>query len=112
MGWAVESYQTEGGSDVLDEFVDGLDREAQAEAIALLQLVEARGNRIRLPHSRSLGKGLNELRGKKSGVRMFYAFRPGQRVVVLGGIVKKQARIPAAVLARMRDRLTDVRKNE
>lgn len=80
--------------------------------VALLQLVEARGNRIRLPHSRSLGKGLHELRSKKSGVRMFYVFRPGQRVVVLDGIVKKQDKIPAAMLARMRDRLTDVKKNE
>jgi hypothetical protein len=45
---------------------------------------------------------LFELR-TKSGVRVFYVFRPGQQVVLLDGIVKKRDNIPASVVARMRE---------
>ena len=111
MAWAVESYQTEGGSDVLDVFVNALDRPQLAEALALLQLLEQRGNQLRLPHSRALGHGLLELRGRRYGVRMFYGYLPGRRAIVVGGIVKKRDTIPAHVVAEMRDRLADVRRN-
>ena len=111
MAWVVESYQTEGGTDVLDIFVDALDRLQQAEALALLQLLESRGNQLRLPHSRALGQGLFELRGRKHGVRMFYGFMGGQRAVVIDGIVKKRDTISTRVLAQMRTRLEDVRRN-
>ena len=111
MAWVVESYQTEGGTDVLDVFVNALDRLRRAEALALLQILELRGNQLRLPHSRALGQGLLELRGRKHGVRMFYGFMKGQRAVVVGGIVKKRDTIPARVLAQMRARLADVIRN-
>ncbi len=78
----------------------------------MLQLVDKLGNQIRLPHSKGLGKGLNELRGRQHGIRMFYMFRPGQRVVVLGGMVKKRDTIPPATLERMRERLADVKRND
>ena len=52
--------------------------------------------------TRSLGGGLFELR-TKSGVRVFYVFRPGQQVVLLDGIVKKRDDIPASVVTRMRE---------
>jgi hypothetical protein len=35
-------------------------------------------------------------------VRMFYIFKPGRRIVVLDGIVKKKDKIPANVLKRVR----------
>ena len=83
----------------------------QAEALKLLQILELRGNRLRLSHSRALGQGLLELRGRKHGVRIFYGFMGGQRAVVVGGIVKKRNTNPARVPAQMRARLEDVRQN-
>ncbi len=72
-----------------------------ADALALIKLAEARGNELREPHSKALGGGLYELRGKQ--MRMFYMFGPGPRMItLLSGIIKKQDRIPAAALAQAR----------
>ena len=43
-------------------------------------------------------------------VRLFYVFEPGQIIRLLGGMVKKQDRIPADVLARMRGHQKDARE--
>jgi phage-related protein len=58
-----------------------------------LDLLEAMGNKIELPHSKSLGKGLFELRCLGTGIRIIYMFY-NQEVVILHIIVKKQDKIP------------------
>ena len=78
------------------------DEENFADALALLELLEAKGNALRPPRSESLGSRLFELRAHPRPVRMFYIFRPGRRIVVLDGIVKKKDKIPAGVLKRVR----------
>jgi len=77
----------------------GLDSTLKDEAAALLRIAQARGNALREPHSKSLGGGLLELRGKR-GVRIFFTFRPGRRIVVLDVFVKKRQDIPSSVLDR------------
>ncbi len=54
------------------------------------------------------GEGLFELR--RNQVRLFYMFEPGQIIRLLGGMVKKQDRIPTDVLAQMRGYQKDVRE--
>lgn len=66
------------------------------EAVALIKLLEERGNTLRRPHSASLGGGLFELRGDQ--VRIFYVFRPGRRIALLNGVLKKRGRVPAEAL--------------
>jgi hypothetical protein len=81
-------------------FLQGRTEREQADAAALIKLVEERGNSLREPHSKPVEPGLFELR--RNQVRIFYTFRPGRRIVLLEGIVKKQDRIPARDLERMR----------
>ncbi|ACJ19760.1 type II toxin-antitoxin system RelE/ParE family toxin [Coxiella burnetii] len=51
------------------------------------------GNRLRLPHSSSLKKGLFELRERKFGYRIYYAFLPNKTVILLhAGDKKSQKR--------------------
>ena len=59
-------------------------------------------------HSKALGDGLFELR--RDQVRLFYMFEPGHVIRLLGGMVKKQDRIPGEVLAQMQRRHTDARE--
>lgn len=59
-----------------------------------------------MPSAKPLGSGLFELR-TPSGVRVFYTFRPGRRIVLLGGIVKKRTDIPKSALRLMRQRARD-----
>ena len=100
MQWRIEEYRTAAGETPLRTFIAGLSRDAKAEAITLIRLAETLGNRLREPHSKALGDGLFELR--RNQVRLFYIFEPGQIIRLLGGMVKKQDRIPADVLAHMR----------
>jgi len=100
--WTLEFYETPAGERPAQAFLDGLAGIASTEAIACLRLVLERGATLRLPHSRALGRGLFELRGRTSGVRLFYVFRPGSRIVLLDGLVKRRDDIPAAFVTRLR----------
>jgi NADH:ubiquinone oxidoreductase subunit B-like Fe-S oxidoreductase len=88
MTWRIEEYRTDTGETPVRTFIAGLPPDAKAEAIALVRLSEALGNKLREPHSKALGDGLFELRG----------------------MVKKQDRIPVDVLSQMRLRQTDARE--
>ena len=83
-------------------FLQGLTGDAKTEAIAVLKLVAERGNTLREPVSKALGEGLFELRGRTSGVRIFYTFKAGRMIVLLDGVIKKRGDIPARELERMR----------
>lgn len=111
--WTVEWYEIRGGRVPLAGYLDGLPEPDRKRALALLTMLEARGNQLREPHSKVVEPGLMELRGGGSSqVRMFYLFRPGRRIVVLDGILKKQDAIPRDVLDRMRAYRRDVEARE
>jgi len=105
--WTIDDYTTASGESPVRTYLSVLQDRDKVEAFALIQLLSERGNTLRLPHSRSLGEGLNELRGKQ--VRIFYVFRPQRRIVLLDGMVKKRDNIPAAVLKRLRQLQRDVK---
>ena len=107
MAWRIEEYRTAAGETPVRIFIAGLPQDARAEAIALIKLAETFGNKLREPHSKALGDGLFELR--RNEVRLFYVFEPGQIIRLLGGMLKKQDRIPVDILARMRGYQKDVR---
>lgn len=98
--WTIEDFTTPGGEQPVRTFLSDLQEQDKAEAFALIKLLSERGNMLRLPHSRSLGEGLHELRGKQ--VRIFYVFRSQRRIVLLDGMLKKRKDIPASVLKRLR----------
>lgn len=102
MNWTVTEYALPSGEAPILTFLQGLARDARGEAIALLKLVAERGNTLREPVSKALGDGLFELRGRTSGVRLFYTFKPGRRIVLLNGLVKKRGDIPASDMGRLR----------
>jgi phage-related protein len=108
MAWRIEEYRTATGETPMRAFIAKLPLDAKAEAIALIKLAETLGNKLREPHSKALGDGLFELR--RSQVRLFYVFEPGQIVRLLDGMVKKQDRIPVDVLARVRGYQKDARE--
>jgi phage-related protein len=64
-----------------------------ADYARLVDLPIEYGPSLRLPHSRSLGEGLFELRPRgRTGIgRAFYCFMVGKRVTVLHAFIKKTA---------------------
>jgi hypothetical protein len=99
--WKIEDYKDGNGHSPIREFIDGLnDARAKKEAAALIKALRVRGNKMRAPASEPLGERLFELRGNQ--VRIFYTFRPGGRIFLIDGIIKKRDKIPMDVLARVR----------
>ncbi|MEM9243600.1 MAG: type II toxin-antitoxin system RelE/ParE family toxin [Pseudomonadota bacterium] len=48
-----------------------------------MKLLELCGNNLRLPHSRSLGQGLFELRERRYGLRVYYTYAKTGDIVLL-----------------------------
>ena len=65
--WTVEWYATAKGEKPLKAFLEGLkdDEENFADAVALLELLEAKGNALRPPRSGSLGGGCSTAWSRK-----------------------------------------------
>ena len=98
--WTLERFVLDSGESPVRAFLEGLGGRDRVDALALLRLLAEQGNALKMPHSKPLGEGLFELRA--GPVRLFYAFRPGRRIVLLDGLVKKRQEIPPGVLKRVR----------
>ena len=101
--WTLERFVLDSGESPVRAFLEGLGGRDRVDALALLKLLAEQGNALKMPHSKPLGERLFELRA--GPVRLFYAFRPGRRIVLLDGMVKKRHEIPPGVLTRVRRHL-------
>jgi phage-related protein len=79
--------------------------------VRLLELLIEFGPNLRMPHSRTMGSGLFELRGKgKEGIgRAFYCFLIKQRIVILHAFVKKTKNTSEQELKIARKRMKEVK---
>jgi Phage derived protein Gp49-like (DUF891) len=98
--WTLERFVLDSGESPARAFLEGLGSGDRVHALALLRFLAEQGNALKMPHSKPLGEGLFELRA--GPVRLFYTFRPGRRIVLLDGLVKKRQEIPPGVLKRVR----------
>ena len=76
----------------------------------LLKLLTEHGPLLRLPHSRTMGDGLFELRPRgRSGIgRAFYCFLIGKRIVIVHAFIKKSQQTPDKELKLARKRVRKV----
>jgi phage-related protein len=95
---------------VLDE-VESWPVGVLADYARLVELLIEFGPDVRMPHSRTMGDGLFELRprGREGIGRAFYCFVIGQRVVVLHAFIKKSQATPQRDLDVARKRMKEVR---
>lgn len=98
--WTIDAFENERGEQPALRFIQGLEGRNEVEALALVKLLEEKGNGLRRPQSAALGDGLFELRGKE--VRIFYVFQTGRVAVLLDGEIKKRDDIPRKTLERVR----------
>jgi phage-related protein len=82
-----------------------------ADYARLIELLMEFGPDLRMPHSRSMGGGLFELRSRgREGIgRALYCFVTGERVVILHAFVKKTKATAERDLAIARKRMKEVR---
>ncbi len=78
----------------LEEFIRSLDEPTIAKVLRIIDLLEMFGYKLAPPHSKKVRAQLFELRVRgKREIRIFYAFREGE-AVLLHGFVKQSQRIP------------------
>lgn len=84
----------------------GLSPGGKAATDRIVERLEAQGNLLRMPHSRSLGDGLYELRFTCESVarRITYVFDPGRRAVTLTTFRKQRQNERAEILRARRAR--------
>jgi len=105
MAFAVEYYHPRVLADIEAWPVDVL-----ADYARLVELLMEHGPNLRLPHSRSMGNGLFELRPHgRSGIgRAMYCFLLGKRVVVVHAFIKKTQQTPDKELKIARKRVKEL----
>jgi len=81
-----------------------------ADYARIVELLMEFGPHLRMPHSRSLGDGLFELRPRSAeGIgRVFYCFMVQKRIVILRAFVKKTEETPERELKLARKRMKEV----
>jgi phage-related protein len=104
--WTIELYNR-GVAAQLEAWPPGV----RAGFLRVTELICEHGPALGLPHTRSLGAGLFEIRAKgREGIgRAFFCTRIGQRVVILHAFVKKTEQIPRRELDLARARQREVR---
>ncbi len=85
-----------------------------ADYARLVELLMEFGPDVRMPHSRTMGDGLFELRprGREGIGRALYCFLVGQQVIVLHGFIKKSQATPKRDLEIARRRMKEVRDGQ
>ena len=107
--WKIECYLDSRGRNLIEEFIRGLREGERAPVRARIDFLAEVGNRAREPHSKSLGRGLFELRVKSA--RIFYCFKSGEVIVLLHGFNKKSQKTPVREMEIALKRMEEV-KNE
>lgn len=106
--WSIEWYQTAAGQVPLRTFLESLTGDHKDQAAAMLAKLRRDGNQVQ--RSRPVESGLFELKGYQ--VRLYYVFRPGRKIIILDGDVKKQDKISQDVLKRLRAYRRDLEERE
>ena len=91
--WDIQFWHQNKENSPVAIWLDGLDRPQLKSVAKEIVLLGKCGNRLRLPHSKSLGKGLFELRERSFGLRIYYMFWKEKIILLLhAGEKKSQAR--------------------
>ncbi len=102
-------YEKENGNCPVKEILDSLDMKMKAKMVALLELLEEKGNRLGEPYSKMLEDGIFELRCRigNNSIRMIYFFYFAGKIVLTNGFVKKTNKTPRTEIKIAKRRKSD-----
>jgi len=97
----VAYYTLPSGEKPVEQFLDSLDIKMRVKALGSIDILAEFGNTLREPYSKTIGKGLFELRIKFAGdiTRIFYFFIVDNKVVLTNGFIKKTRKTPPSEIA-------------
>ena len=80
-----DSWSLESADPAIEQYILSLPEPTRSKVGAHLDRLRLLGNRLRPPQTRSLGEGLMELKVLgQNAQRIYFAFRPGRRILLLG----------------------------
>lgn len=89
-------FHKDNGESPVEEFIDTLEPKMQAKVLRTMELLKRNGLELREPYTKSLGRGIFELRVKHGTdiSRVLYFFMEGQRIIFTNGFIKKTDKTP------------------
>ena len=99
--WEIEYWHGDKNISLIEIFFEHLTKEQFKSVAKELKILELCGNKLRMPHSRSLGKGLFELRERNYGYRIYYMFTDSNTIILLN-VGNKKSQKKDIKLARKR----------
>lgn len=106
MSWTLLQYEDSRGGRPVDEFLAALSEDDRGAVKAKLFYLQERGNELREPLSKNLGGRLLDLKVKS--YRLFFCFKPGNKIVLLHAFAKKSQGTPWRELELARKRMQEV----
>jgi len=105
--WLIEYYD-----EAVEREVFSLPDSLLARYIRKTELMKVYGADLGVPHTKTMGKSLFELRlkGKEGIARVFYCTIAGNSIVMLHAFVKKSQKTPRKELKIARNRLKEVKQ--
>lgn len=87
--WNIEYWVGGREKSPIEKWLEKLTTEQFKCVAKELRILEKIGNDLKLPHSRSLGSGLFELRERRFGYRIYYCFYEEKLIILLAAGDKK-----------------------
>ncbi|EQB99456.1 type II toxin-antitoxin system RelE/ParE family toxin [Photorhabdus temperata] len=106
MNWNIELY------DGAEDAILNMPPRIQARMLKLLELIEEHGANLGEPHTKSMGKGLFEIRAKaQEGLgRGLFCYLQSSNIIVLHAFIKKNQKISKKDLDLAYERMKEVTK--
>ena len=80
--WQIQYWQDSSKHSV-EKWILNLPHEQLKSITKEIELLKINGNKLKLPHSKSLSKGIFELRERRYGLRIYYCFKENQIIILL-----------------------------
>ena len=92
----IEFFAENNGKIPVKEFLDSLSPKIKSKTMRSIALLHSNGRALGMPHSKSLGDGIFELRCQFGGdiTRILYFFYIDDRAVLTNGFIKKTQETP------------------
>lgn len=110
--FTVEFYETSAGKIPGLDFINTLEVKLRAKVFRDINLLEQKGNRLRLPYSRCIEDDIFELRTIQGNniVRTLYFFFIGRKIIITNGFKKKTQKTPCGEIEKAKDYRDDYLK--
>lgn len=110
----VEFYETEDGKTPVLDFLLSLNPKMRAKMGSMMELLQEKGNELRMPYTEPIEDGIFELRAIQGNniSRVLFFFYVEHRIIITNGFTKKQQKTPIREILLAKERREDFYRHE